>query len=505
MPRSHRRHRTLPRWSVPIASAMLLLSSCGLIPEPPTPTPDEGAVQTRVAATLTAVAASVSPTVTITLPTPTDTLAPTATPAPLTATPAPTETAAPVTPELTATGTPLSATPTATTTPTPLITDWRGEYYATRGLAGAPAFVRNDRNVSFNWGQGSPGSGLGSDDFGARWTRSLDFEGATYRFSVLVDDGARLWVDNALLIDAWYDGGARLIQATQPLVRGPHSLRLEYYEHQGSALVELSWQKVESFSDWKGEYWPNPELSGAPALGRNDPKIDFSWGTGPAQAGLPADNFSARWTRTASFEMGTYRFHARVDDAVRIWVDNMLLLDAWYDHALHEVTVEHAVAKGTHTVRVEYYERAGGAEIRVWWEKVPSPVFTDWKAEYWSNSNLGGDPILVRNDKHIDFKWGAAAAAPGLPADNFSVRWTRRPDLATGVYRFSARADDGIRFYLDGVTVFDAWRDGGAQELYEAELTLAGPHDLRVEYYERAGLAEVKFGWTLVSSGPSRD
>lgn len=490
--------RTAPRCLLWLAVA-LLVTSCGLVPEPPTPTPDERIVQTRVAATLTAIAAAVSPTVTVTVP------APTATLPPLTPTHTPTETAAPVTPGPTATEPAISATPTSTLTPTPLITHWQGEYYANRGLAGTPAWVRNDVNVSFNWGQGSPGSGLGQDDFSVRWTRTLDFEGATYRFSVQVDDGARLWVDDKLLIDAWYDGGARIIQAEQALVRGAHRVRLEYYEHQGSSLVELSWQRVLSFSDWKGEYWPNPQLSGTPALVRNDSSIDFHWGTGAPLAGLPTDNFSVRWTRTASFEMGTYRFHAQVDDGVRIWVDDMLLVDAWYDHALHEVTADHAVVQGAHSVRVEYYERAGGAEIKVWWEKLPTPSFSDWKGEYWSNRNLTGNPALVRNDKQIDFDWASAAAAPGLPSDNFSVRWTRRPDLETGVYRFNARADDGIRFYLDGTTVFDDWRDGGAQELYQAELTLAGTHDLQVEYYEHAGLAEARFWWTLVSSGPSRE
>jgi hypothetical protein len=450
-------------------------------------------VQTRVAGTLTALAAN----------SPTPRTTPTDTPPPSTPIVTATATTEPATPVPTATETAVPAVPTRT--PTPLITDWRGEYYASRGLAGGPAWVRNDVNVSFNWGQGGPGGGLGSDDFSVRWARTLDFEGATYRFSLLVDDGARLWVDNELVIDAWHDGGARTIQTEHPLVRGPHNVRLEYYEHQGSALVELTWQKVETFADWKGEYWANRDLSGSPALVRNDPKVDFRWGTGSPQAGLPADGFSARWTKRTDFDMGTYRFHARVDDAARIWVDDVLLLNVWYDHALHEVTSDHALAEGSHDVRVEYYENAGGAEIKVWWDKLPTPEFSDWKGEYWSNRTLRGDPVLVRNDKHIDFEWGNGVAAPGLPADSFSARWTRQLDLETGVYHFYARSDDGIRFYLDGATVFDEWRDGGAHDLYETELTLAGMHDLVVEYFESAGLAEVKFWWTQVSSGPPRE
>jgi hypothetical protein len=487
-------YRRLLRWSSLLATSLvvvamvLLLASCGLVAPSPTATPDENVIQTRVAATLTALATAKQPTP---VPPPTDTLIP----PPAT----PTQTLPPPTP----TWTPMPL-PTATSMPTPVITDWRGEYYANRDLAGDPTLVRNDATVNFNWGEGGPAAGLPADNFSARWTRFLDFEGATYRFHVFADDGVRLWVDDELIINAWYDSTGRTLTRLHPVVRGAHRIELEYYEHLGAAVVGLWWEKVESYPDWKGEYWSNRDLSGSPALVRNDQTIDFQWGSNAAATKLPADNFSVRWTRTAPFDAATYRFHVFVDDGVRLWVDDLPIIDAWYDREAHEVTADYALVQGAHHLRVEYYEHTGNAQIRVWWERVLSPSYPDWKGEYWSNQDLSGSPALVRNDKNIDFDWGTKAAAPGLPEDRFSVRWSRLLAFETGIYRFSARPDDGIRFYVDGELILDEWHDRRPENLYTADLALAGKHEIMVEYYEHIGLAQVRFWWTLVRSGPPR-
>ena len=129
------------------------------------------------------------------------------------------------------------------------VTDWRGEYYANADLIGAPTLVRNDRwsgaasAIDFSWGSGSPGPGIPADGFSARWTRMQTFEGGLYRFLATIDDGMRLYVDGALVIDEWRDGGQRQVTADRQLAAGQHSLRVEYYERSGVALVRLQWEK----------------------------------------------------------------------------------------------------------------------------------------------------------------------------------------------------------------------------------------------------------------------
>jgi len=474
----------------------VLLAACAPAGPAPASTPDESDVQTRVAATLTALVTATG-------------LPPALSPTPIA--PPPTEAVSPPTPTSTPvpppTATPTLALPTPTHTPIPVITDWRGEYYDNRDLAGPPALVRNDVAVDFNWGWNAPAAGLPADDFSARWTRYVDLGAETYRFHVLVDDGVRLWVDGRLLINAWYPSGAHEMAVDYATTRGSHSMTVEYYEQAGEAVVRLWWERLAaapSYPDWKAEYWSNRDLRGAPVLVRNDGAIDFNWGRNAPASGVPADNFSVRWTRTAGFDAATYRFHVAADDGVRLWVDDQLILDRWVDQSPRERTADQSLIQGEHRLRVEYYEHSGDATVRLWWDKIAAPSYADWKGKYWPNRGLSGTPALVRNDAAIDFRWGADAPAPGLPVDNFSVRWTRQLDFEAGIYRFYAWADDGIRFYVDDDEVIDEWRDSGEDVVYTADRTLAGTHKLKVEYYERGGEARVSFWWERVRRGPER-
>jgi hypothetical protein len=139
----------------------------------------------------------------------------------------------------------------------------------------------------------------------------------------------------------------------------------------------------------------------------------------------------------------------------------------------------------------------------VWWEKVSSPSYPDWKGQYWSNRFLNGDPALVRNDRAIDFYWASAAAAPGLPADDFSARWTRDVTFQAGVYRLYAWSDDGIRVYVDDALVLDEWHDSSGAEIYMVDLDLDGTHRVRVTYYEHSGDALAKVWWKRVGDLPA--
>jgi hypothetical protein len=69
---------------------------------------------------------------------------------------------------------------------------WYGEYYSNTSLVGGPALTRYDDTLRFDWGAGSPASGLPNDGFSVRWTREEWFDSGTYRFSYRSDDGLRV-------------------------------------------------------------------------------------------------------------------------------------------------------------------------------------------------------------------------------------------------------------------------------------------------------------------------
>ncbi|CAG7618146.1 Beta-glucosidase [Actinacidiphila bryophytorum] len=136
-----------------------------------------------------------------------------------------------------------------------------------------------------------------------------------------------------------------------------------------------------ALSGLKGEYFAGTTLSGTPALTRDDPDVDFDWGTGSPDPALPADGFSARWTGTVtSPATAAYTFSATSDDGSRIYLDGTLIADNWGDHGVR--TVKSAPVQLTagdpHTLRVEYYENAGGASVTVGWSApgVPDPTIT---------------------------------------------------------------------------------------------------------------------------------
>ncbi len=341
-----------------------------LSPEPTVETPTAVPVDTSTPTATPTLPAAATPTPMPDL-TATASATPTLIPSP-THTPAPTSTATPIpsTPTPTFTRVPPTATPTST--PRVTITDWRGEYFADRSLQGPPRVVRSDRVVDFDLPQGTTAaSNMPSENWSARWSRTWRFEEGSYRFRLLVDDGARLWVAGRLLIDAWGDGPAREFTGDLYL-KGEVPIQLDYYNHLGKARVRLSWERVTQFGDWIGSYYAVRDLSGLPVFQRDDPEINFNWGAGSPRSDIPADNFSVRWTRRLKFNQpGRYRFRADSDDGVRMWVDGRLVIDGWRDgYSTHERVVN--LTAGSHDLRVDYYERRGGALIQVAWEFVPA-------------------------------------------------------------------------------------------------------------------------------------
>ncbi|MGB3713129.1 MAG: PA14 domain-containing protein [Candidatus Promineifilaceae bacterium] len=382
---------------------------------------------------------------------------------------------------------------------------WRGEYFNNMTLSGSPTVARNDQEIFFNWGTGSPASGIPADNFSVRWTREAGFNAGTYRFIVHPDDGVRVWVDNQLIIDQWHDATATIYSAALSLSSGVHTIRVEYYENLGDAQIQFWWELDGAYPNWRGAYFTNADLNGAPTVTRNDVSINFSWGSGSPASGIPADNFSVRWIQGLYFSEGTYVFHARVDDGVRIYVDGALVVNDWRDGSLREVSGDVELTSGQHVVRVEYYERIDQATIEVWWEQVASP-YPDWTGEYFDviiEPDATVTPVFVRTDTAIDFNWGSGSPGTGIPNDNFSVRWTRSNEYNPGIYRLSAQSDDGVRVYMNGVKVIDEWHQSTGQETYTVERPIsAGVHTIVVEYYEGTGDAIVRFWMQRISNLP---
>src|SRR5262245_61783346 len=62
--------------------------------------------------------------------------------------------------------------------------------------------------------------------------------------------------------------------------------------------------------------------------------------------------------------------------------------------------------------------------------------------------------LLSRTDADINFNWGSGAPGPGVPSEQFFVRWTGRlTSPQTGTYTFRTLSDDGIRLWINNQLV----------------------------------------------------
>jgi beta-glucosidase len=117
----------------------------------------------------------------------------------------------------------------------------KAEYFNNDHLQGDPALARIDQRIDFHWGAGSYGSEGPVDHFSVRWTGYFDPEAEDdYKFYVSADDGARLYVDDALVIDDWKTHGETLDTYSAHLEAGKaRRIRLEYFESTGTATARF--------------------------------------------------------------------------------------------------------------------------------------------------------------------------------------------------------------------------------------------------------------------------
>jgi len=127
-----------------------------------------------------------------------------------------------------------------------------------------------------------------------------------------------------------------------------------------SAGREFSYEQFEPTINWLVRFSSDTGAVPRPPLRR----LDFMWYRPPqAFAFLPRSNWSLEAAGLVTLPEGTYSIRTISDDAVRVWVDGTLVIDAWTPH---ESRVDYApITPGEHGLRVEYQQIDGWVELRV--------------------------------------------------------------------------------------------------------------------------------------------
>ena len=186
--------------------------------------------------------------------------------------------------------------------PPPPPGDWHAEYFNNETLGGPPVLTRTEGSVYYDWGWGSPASGtVNPDHFSARWTRTTSVSAGMYHFSLTIDDGARLWVNGHILVDAWYEQAATTYTGDIYL-EGTVTIQIEYFEKGGLAVAKLSWDGD------GGTAPPPPPPSGTVVVDDRDPGFT----KGGAAAGWryvgEGYNNSLTWTRNNDWARAHYNW-----------------------------------------------------------------------------------------------------------------------------------------------------------------------------------------------------
>lgn len=126
---------------------------------------------------------------------------------------------------------------------------------------------------------------------------------------------------------------------------------------------------------WLATYYGNTGLTDPALISRIEGQsgqwpLNYEWSlNSPIPGVVPADNWSARWVGTFYFDPGDYRFSARGNRGVRVYIDGQRVIDAWPNNQDTVSNVFHGVGGGTHQITVEFFKQGGLAWVRAWWYK----------------------------------------------------------------------------------------------------------------------------------------
>ena len=402
-----------------------------------------------------------------------------------------------------------TAAPTTTTTPVTTTTDapgvscpspitgWKGEYFNTNNLTGNRILCSDTPTIDSNWVSGSPGPGIGVDNFSVRWSKTDTFTASTYRFILGGDDGMRVKLDGVLVFNDWLSHPYQVSTFDLPITAGTHTIVVEYYEGGGFARAFMSYSTVAqacpTITGWLAEFYASTTFTGARVSCQDLATLDSNWATGTPAPGVPEDNFSARFTKTETFTSGNYRFTLGADNDIKLYVDGVLKT-TYATGPYSETTVDVPLTAGSHTIKIEFVEYGGDARVKATWAAVAATCpgsFAGWKGEYYDGTTLSGNRVICRDDAELAFDW-SDTISPGSPlgTDYYSVRWTKSATFGAGTYRFTMGTDDGATLYVDGVLVKDDSTDHGYQTVTADVALTAGSHTIVMEYHEASGIRE---------------
>jgi outer membrane protein OmpA-like peptidoglycan-associated protein len=115
---------------------------------------------------------------------------------------------------------------------------------------------------------------------------------------------------------------------------------------------------------------------------QREARLDFDWHERSPVPGVPATSFTVRWTGWLVPPVtGRYVLHLTVDDGVRLWLNQRLLLDEWRGQSLSSYHVAVELQAGqAYPLRVEYCQYSATSRLLLSWERPRQPqALASWR------------------------------------------------------------------------------------------------------------------------------
>lgn len=235
------------------------------------------------------------------------------------------------------------------------------------------------------WGESGPGGSCSGERFSVLYERRFDFAAGTYRFHCHRDGFCRFFIPELGISHQEEGGTFGGMDWSVNIPAGNWEVKIEYSHKRenGNSRLEFWWQGPVSYLppldancaaspyEWCGAYrvsWDSPSDSYILRRLEGTGYLDHNWGGDSPGYGIYSD-FSAEWSRTAVFEPGLYRFHAVHDDGVKVSIDGQEVINQW-NTCCRDDTADVWLSGGDHRIIVNWLDRGGSAQIKVWWEKL---------------------------------------------------------------------------------------------------------------------------------------
>lgn len=181
-----------------------------------------------------------------------------------------------------------------------------------------------------------------------------------------------------------------------------------------------------------------------PTVVRQDPAIQFDWGSGSPAPGIPADDFRIVWTgRVQAPDTATYRFRANVDDHLEVKIDGHTMpLFRYGENREGSLRME---AGKWYDFEADYREFGGDAKATMYWESksaarhiIPSNAFRTFSLPAGGRELTGSEATLA----------AYAVQGPGGLDRTAKIRSTEtgsvlklEGDIASGLYQLQIPED----------------------------------------------------------------